>query len=63
MDLKIGDRITTKKEHPCGNSEFLVLRIGADIKIRCLKCGREIMLPRHRIEKNIKRIARDGSDD
>ncbi len=56
MDIKTGDRIITKKPHPCGNSEFLVLRVGMDFKIRCTKCGREIMIPRSKIEKNIKRV-------
>jgi len=56
MDVKVNDIIVTKKPHPCHNSEFLVLRIGADLKIRCTKCGREVMIPRSKIEKNIKKI-------
>ena len=56
MDVKVNDIIVTKKPHPCQNSEFLVLRIGADFKIRCTKCGREVMIPRSKIEKNIKKI-------
>ena len=59
MDLRLGDRIIAKKNHPCGNNEFTILRIGADIKIKCLGCGREVMLPRQKIEKNIKKIMRD----
>lgn len=45
-----------KKSHPCGNKEFEVLRIGADFKIRCTGCGREVMIPRSKAEKNIKSI-------
>ncbi len=61
MDIKVNDIIITKKEHPCKNSEFLVLRVGMDFKIRCTKCGREVMVPRSKIEKNIKKIiAQDG---
>lgn len=61
MDVKVNDIIITKKEHPCKNSEFLVLRVGMDFKIRCTKCGREVMVPRSKIEKNIKRIiTQDG---
>ena len=45
-----------KKQHPCGGKVFTVLRAGMDIKIRCEKCGREVMVPRKKIEKNIKRI-------
>ena len=56
MDVRPGDIITVKKQHPCGSSEFSVLRIGMDFKIKCLGCQREIMLPRSKIEKNIKLI-------
>ena len=61
LDVKVNDIIVTKKEHPCKNNEFLVLRVGMDFKIRCTKCGREVMVPRSKIEKNIKRIiTKDG---
>ena len=61
MDVKVSDIIITKKEHPCKSNEFLVLRVGMDFKIRCTKCGREVMVPRSKIEKNIKKIiAQDG---
>ncbi len=56
MDIKVGDIITMKKAHPCGGRDFEVLRIGADFKIRCLGCSREVMLPRSKVEKNIKSI-------
>ena len=59
----INDIIVTKKPHPCQNSEFLVLRIGADFKIRCTKCGREVMVPRAKIEKNIKKIITPQSEN
>ena len=56
MDVKVNDIIITKKPHPCQNNQFTVLRIGADFKIRCTKCGREVMVARSKIEKNIKKI-------
>ena len=56
MNVNVGDILTMKKPHPCGGNEFEVLRIGADFKIRCTSCGREVMVPRAKIEKNIKRI-------
>ena len=56
MDIKVGDIITVKKQHPCGENRWLVLRVGADFKMRCLKCEREVMIPRSKIEKNIKSI-------
>ena len=56
MDLKINDKVELKKTHPCGSKEWLVLRIGMDIKLRCLGCGHELMLPRSRAEKSIRKI-------
>lgn len=58
MDIRVGDRIQTKKTHPCGASQFDVLRVGMDFKIRCTGCGHEVMLPRAKIEKNIKKVIR-----
>jgi hypothetical protein len=62
MDVRLGDRIQVKKPHPCGNKEFEVLRVGMDFKIKCTGCGRQVMLPRNKIEKNIKKIIRDGEE-
>ncbi len=56
MDVSVGDILTVKKNHPCGDNRFLVTRVGADFKIRCMTCNHEIMLPRQKIEKNIKSI-------
>ena len=56
MDIAVGDTILTRKKHPCGASSFEVLRVGMDFKIRCTGCGREVMLPRAKIEKNIKKV-------
>ena len=56
MDIRVGDIVTMKKKHPCGSSTFEVLRIGMDFKIKCEGCGREIMLPRQKVEKSIKKI-------
>ena len=56
MDVRVGDTLVMKKQHPCGGKRFEVLRIGMDFKIRCLSCGREIMLPRAKAEKNVKKI-------
>lgn len=59
MDVRVGDRLIVKKAHPCGSREFDVLRVGMDFKIKCRGCGHEIMLPRFKIEKNIKKILRE----
>ena len=61
MDVRVGDILRMKKEHPCGGSEFDVLRVGMDFKIRCRTCGRELMLPRVKVEKRIKAILREES--
>lgn len=58
MDVQIGDILHMKKMHPCGGSDFLVLRIGMDFKIKCTTCGRQMMLPRAKVEKSIKTITR-----
>ena len=59
MDIQVGDVLRMKKPHPCGEHQFLVLRVGMDFKIKCTKCEHEIMLPRHKCEKNIKHITRE----
>ena len=60
MDVQVGDVIQTKKPHPCGANRFDVLRVGMDFKIKCQGCGHEIMLPRAKIERNIKKVLRAG---
>lgn len=60
MDVKVGDKLIMKKNHPCGSNEFEVLRIGMDFRIRCTGCGREVMVPRAKIERNIKNIVREN---
>ena len=63
MDVRPGDVLQMKKPHPCGGKEFLVLRAGMDFKIRCRGCGHEVMVPRLKCEKNIKKILRESTED
>ena len=63
MDVRVGDILRMKKPHPCGCYEFSVLRSGMDFKIKCCKCGREVMLPRLKCEKNIKKIMREEAGE
>lgn len=56
MNIQVGDQVRLKKQHPCGSNWWEVLRIGADLKIKCMGCGHLVMLPRVTIEKNIKEI-------
>ena len=58
MDVRIGDMIEMKKQHPCGAKTFTVLRSGIDFKLKCTGCGREVMVPRIKAEKNIKKVIR-----
>ncbi len=59
MDVRVGDVLKMKKKHPCGSDRFLVTRTGMDFKIKCLGCNHEVMVPRVKAEKNIKRIERE----
>ena len=61
MDVRVGDELVMKKAHPCGENRFEVLRSGIDFRLRCKKCGGEVMVPRIKIEKNIKKIIREES--
>ncbi|MBQ2753727.1 MAG: DUF951 domain-containing protein [Firmicutes bacterium] len=56
MDIKLGDILQTKKNHPCGSNQWEVLRTGIDFRIKCLGCGHVVMIPRTKLEKNIKKI-------
>ena len=55
-NYQVGSLITMKKEHPCGTNEWEVVRVGADVKIKCLACGRYVMLPRIEFNKKLKKI-------
>lgn len=53
MEYNVGDKVLTKKKHPCGNNEWELTRVGVDFKMRCLKCDHVVVLPR---EKALKAI-------
>jgi len=55
LEIKIGDKIQLKKPHPCGSYEWEVVRLGADIGIKCLKCHRKVMMERQTLERKVKR--------
>ncbi len=58
LDIQVGDVLRMKKPHPCGEHHFLVLRVGMDFKLRCVKCGRELMIPRAKAEKYIREVTK-----
>lgn len=63
MDIKVGDILTLKKQHPCGSREWEVLRTGADFRLKCRGCGHQIMIPRKQAEKNIRQVKRGSSEN
>jgi hypothetical protein len=60
-DLGLGDQVRLRKPHPCGSYEWRVYRLGADVGLRCLGCGRRVMLARAEIEKRVKAIVSRGA--
>lgn len=59
MDIRVGDVLEMKKNHPCGSRSFSVLRIGMDFRLKCVGCGHEMMIPRLKAEKNIRKITHE----
>ena len=59
-EIKLGDVVKLSKVHPCGSDEWLVVRLGADIGIKCLKCGRRVLLERGVFERRVKKYISRG---
>ena len=59
MDIRLNDILVMKKEHPCGEKRWKVLRTGADFKLKCLGCGHEVVSQQFKTEKNIRSILRE----
>lgn len=55
-EYRLGSKVIMKKAHPCGSNEWEIIRVGADIKIKCIACGRSIMMPRIEFNKKVKKI-------
>ena len=60
LDLRLGDVLRLRKEHPCGSFDFEVVRLGADIGLRCHGCNHKVLLPRRTLEKRLKTFVRRG---
>ena len=58
MDVRVNDILTMKKPHPCGSSQWKVLRSGMDFRLKCLGCGHEVLVARAKAEKNIRQLQR-----
>ena len=61
--ITVGDKLELKKKHPCGTAVFSVLRVGSDVRIVCDGCGRDMVLPREKLEKAIKKIYPSNESD
>lgn len=55
-EYDVNDIVEMKKGHPCGSNEWKIIRIGADVKIKCVNCGRIIMMPKMKFDKGLKKI-------
>ena len=61
-NFNLGDIVQMKKQHPCGTYEFEIIRVGADIKIKCTGCGRIVMIPRSKFIKGAKKIVSEAEN-
>jgi len=61
--FELGDIVLMKKVHPCGSSEMEVIRMGMDIRMKCVGCGHSILIPRAKFEKNMRKVVRHASTD
>ena len=64
LEYGLNDIVETKKEHPCHLSkEWKIIRMGADIRIKCLGCGASVLMPRSKFEKRLKKIVQKGDPE
>ena len=59
LKINVGDVLIMKKQHPCGNDLFRVLRVGSDVRIVCQSCGRDLTLDRIKLEKSVKHVIKE----
>ena len=62
MEVRLGDVVRLKKKHPCGSDEWRVVRLGADIGIKCVKCGRRVLLERSTFERRVTSLVSRGGE-
>ena len=63
LEYEVGDIVRLKKQHPCGSSEWEILRVGADFRLKCTGCGHQIMIARKLVEKNTKEIRKKARSE
>lgn len=59
--LAVGDHVRLRKPHPCGSTDWRIVRLGADVGLKCDGCGRRVLLPRAEAERRIKKILEHGA--
>ena len=59
-EFQLGDIVQMKKQHPCGANEMEVIRMGMDIRIKCVKCQHSVLMPRSKFEKKLKKVLRSN---
>jgi hypothetical protein len=62
VDFRLGDTVELRKPHPCGSYTWEVVRLGADIGLKCTTCGRRVLLPRSTLERRMKRFLERGPE-
>lgn len=60
-EYEVGDIVRLKKPHPCGSSEWVILRVGADFRLKCLGCEHQVMVARKLVEKNTKELKKKNA--
>jgi len=60
VDFRLDDVVRLRKPHPCGSYEWRVVRLGADLGLKCLKCDRRVLLPRSTVERRLKEFVSRG---
>ena len=63
LNYEVGDIVKLKKPHPCGSSEWEILRVGADFRLKCTGCGHQIMIARKLVEKNTREIRKKEAEN
>ncbi len=63
LKIELGDVVQMKKKHPCGNDRWEIVRTGMDIRIKCLKCQRQVLMPRETFEKRVKKVMEAGAGE
>ena len=58
LDLKVGDQVELKKQHPCGSKNFEIMRTGADFRVKCLGCEKQLWIDRPNLERRVKKVTR-----